>query len=128
MSADGNRPPTVVRTERGLSIAGTRITLYAIMDYITAGYSRQYIRDLYRLTDEQIDDVLRYIDEHRAQVEDEYQQVLHQAEEERRYWEERNRERFARIAAMPPRTDFPEARAKLAKIKAELERRGDGAH
>ena len=30
------RQPTVVRTERGLSIAGTRITLYQIMDYLKA--------------------------------------------------------------------------------------------
>ena len=124
---DRNREPTVVRTSRGLSINGTRITLYAIMDYVTAGFSREYIRDIYRLTDAQIDDVLRYIGEHRAQVEEEYQEVLRQAEEERRYWEERYRELFARIASMPPRTDFPEARAKLAAIKAELEHRDDGA-
>ena len=29
---------TVVRTSRGLSIAGTRITLYDVMDYLTAGW------------------------------------------------------------------------------------------
>jgi len=31
--------PTVVRTNRGLCIAGTRITLYQIMDYIRANES-----------------------------------------------------------------------------------------
>jgi uncharacterized protein (DUF433 family) len=122
MTDDGNRPPTVVRTERGLSIAGTRITLYAIMDYVVADFSREYIRDIYRLTDEQIDDVLRYIAEHKEQVEAEYRQVLRQAEESRRYWEERNHERFAAIAAMPPRTDHPEARARLAAAKAKRQR------
>ena len=127
MTDDANGQPIVVRASRGLSINGTRITLYAIMDYVTGGFSREYIRDIYQLTDEQIDGVLRYIDAHRAKVEEEYQQVLQQAEEERRYWEERNRELFARIAAMPPRTDFPEARAKLAAIKAELGHRDDGA-
>lgn len=30
--------PTVIRTSRGLSIAGTRITLYSIMDYLYAGW------------------------------------------------------------------------------------------
>jgi len=119
MTDDGNRPPTVVRTERGLSIAGTRITLYAIMDYVTAGRSAEYIRDMYSLTDEQIADVMQYIAQHREEVEREYQEVLEYAEEERRYWEERNRERFAEIAAMPPRTDYPEARAKLAAAKAK---------
>jgi hypothetical protein len=28
--------PVVVRTERGLSISGTRTTLYQVMDYIKA--------------------------------------------------------------------------------------------
>jgi len=35
---------TVVRTERGLSIAGTRITLYDVMDYITAGWPPRLIQ------------------------------------------------------------------------------------
>ncbi len=119
MTEDGNRPPTVVRTSRGLSIAGTRITLYAIMDHVGAGAWREYIRDIYRLTDEQIDDVLRYIDEHRAEVEEEYRQVLEYAEEERRYWEERNRERLAAIARMPPRPEHAAIWAKLNAARAE---------
>ena len=35
---------TIIRTERGLTIAGTRITLYQIMDYIHANYPRHLIR------------------------------------------------------------------------------------
>jgi phage terminase Nu1 subunit (DNA packaging protein) len=119
MSADTSRNPIVVRTERGLSISGTRKTLYQVMDYIKAGRPTTLIRDVMKLTDEEIDGVMQYIAEHRAEVEAEYQQVLKDAEEERRYWEERNRERFAQIAALPPRTDYPEARAKLAAAKAK---------
>lgn len=119
MTDDTGRQPTVVRTERGLSIAGTRKTLYQVMDYVTEGWPPKLIRDWMDLTDEQIAGVMQYIAEHRAEVEAEYRQVLEQAEEERRYWEERNRERFAQIAAMPPRTDYPEARAKLAAAKAK---------
>ena len=125
MSDDGNRQPTVVRTERGLSIRGTRITLYDIMDYVKQDWPPKLIRDWFDLTDEQINGVMQYIAEHRAEVEREYQEVLEYAEEERRYWEERNRERFAQIAAMPPRTDFPEARAKLAAIKAKFQHHDD---
>ena len=121
MTDDTNRPPTVVRTGRGLTIAGTRKTLYQVMDYVTEGWPPTLIRDWMDLTDEQIADVMQYIAEHRAEVEAEYQQVLEYAEEERRYWEERNRERFARIATMPPGTDHAEARAKLAALKAELD-------
>ena len=36
---------TVIRTSRGLSVAGTRITLYIITDYIKAGWTPKLIRD-----------------------------------------------------------------------------------
>ena len=109
---------TVVRTGRGLSIAGTRITLYNIMDGVTAGWPPKLIRDRFDLTDQQLTDVLDYIAEHRSEVEAEYKMVLQQAEETRRYWDERNRERFARIAALPPKPEQAVIRAKLAAAKA----------
>ncbi len=116
---DGDRPRTVVRTERGLTIAGTRKTLYQVMDYVTAGWPPKLIRDRMDLTDEETRDVMQYIADHRADVEAEYQQVLALADERHRYWDERNRELFARLAAMPPGTDHREARAKLAAAQAE---------
>jgi uncharacterized protein (DUF433 family) len=112
--------PTVVRTDRGLSIAGTRITLYHVMDYVQAGRSSDEIRDAFNLTDQQITDVMAYIGQHRATVEAEYQQVLQEAEEIRRYWEERNRERLAEIASLPPRPEQAAIRAKLAAEKRRL--------
>lgn len=119
MSEGNNGQPIVIRTERGLTIAGTRKTLYQVMDCVTEDWPPKLIRDWLDLTDAQIEGVMRYIAEHRAEVEAEYQEVLRQAEEDRRYWEERNRDRFAQIAALPPRTDFPEARAKLAVARAQ---------
>jgi hypothetical protein len=119
MSTDAHHQPTVVRTQRGLSIAGTRKTLYQVMDYVTAGWPPMLIRDWMDLTDAQIADVMQYIADHRAEVEAEYQLVLQQAEEHRRYWEERNRDHYARIASLPSATDHPEARAKLAALKAK---------
>ena len=115
-----NHQPTVVRTDRGLSIAGTRITLYAIMDYVTNGWPPKLIRDVYDLTDVQICDVMNYIAEHRAEIEAEYQQVVQDAEEERKHWEEYNRERFARIAAMPPKPELAARRAKMQAKKLSL--------
>jgi uncharacterized protein (DUF433 family) len=112
--------PTVVRTERGLSIAGTRITLYDVMDYVTAGWSPAQIQECLRLSDRQLADVLEFIETHREEVEAEYQLVLKQAEEHRRFWEARNRERFAQIAAMPPKPGQEEIRAKLDAWKAKL--------
>ena len=86
---------TVVRTERGLTVKGTRLTLYAIMDEIKENNSLKNIRDIYELTDGEMLDILDYIHLHRAEVEAEYQEVLRSSEESRRYWEERNRDRFA---------------------------------
>jgi uncharacterized protein (DUF433 family) len=108
---------TVVRTERGLTIAGTRITLYDVMDYVIAGWPPKLIRDRLELTDRQISDVTAYIADHRAEVEAEYQTVLQDAEEIRHYWEERNRERFARIAAQPPKPELTLIHQKLAEWK-----------
>jgi uncharacterized protein (DUF433 family) len=111
---------TVVRTERGLSIAGTRITLYQLMDYIKAGQPTSMIRDLFRLSDEQMTGVLEYIARHPEQVEQEYQEVLRQAEENRAYWEERNRERLLAISKQPPSPGKEALHAKLKKRKSEL--------
>ena len=120
MNDSQNFKPTVVRTNRGLSIVGTRITLYQIMDHLKANYSPEMIRDLFRLTIRQTADVLAYIEQHREEIEVEYQQVLKDAEEERKYWEERNRERFAQIAAMPAKPGQEKLRAKLQETKKRL--------
>ena len=34
MTSVSNGQPSIIRTERGLIIAGTRITLYDVMDYL----------------------------------------------------------------------------------------------
>lgn len=110
--------PTIIRTEGGLSISGTRITLYDILGYPHAGWTTERTRDILRLSDAQMTVALDHIAAHRDAVEAEYQQVLRDAEEVRRYWEERNRERLAQIAAMPPTPGTEAVRAKLAEYRA----------
>ena len=112
--------PTVIRTSRGLSIAGTRITLYSLLDYLHAGWPPHLIRDEFNLTNPQITEVMQYIETHRDEVETEYQAVLQQAEENRQYWEAQNKEHRARIAALPPKPGQEELRAKLQAAKAKL--------
>lgn len=114
----------IIRTERGLTLAGTRITLYDVMDYVRAEYPPKFIRSMLNLTDEQINAALSYIEANRAGVEAEYQTVLREAEESRQYWEERNREHFARIAAMPPK---PGREALWAKLQAQKARHASKA-
>jgi uncharacterized protein (DUF433 family) len=112
--------PTVSRTSRGLSIKGTRITLYSILDYLHAGWPPHLIRDEFNLTDRQISEVMEYVETHSDEVEREYQMVLQQAEESRQYWEARNKERLTKIAALPPKPGQAELRAKLQAAKDKL--------
>lgn len=119
MTSAANKRSSIIRTERGLTIAGTRITLYDVMDYLKAQYPPKFIRDAFNLTDEQIHAALSYIEAHQAELEVEYQDILKTAEENRQYWEEQNRDRFARIAAAPPRPGYEAARAKLQERRAQ---------
>lgn len=121
MAMVSNEQPIIIRTERGLTISGTRITIYDVMDYLKAQYPPKFIRDAFNLTDGQIYAALSYIEEHKAKVEAEYQEILQAAEETRQYWEERNRERFARIAAAPPRPGYEAVRAKLQERRVHRE-------
>jgi len=93
---------SIVRTEQGLSIVGTRVTLYHIMDCSKAEWPPKLIQDSFDLTEQQVADALEYINTHRESVEAEYQAMLRQADEIRAYWEERNRERLEKIAMLPP--------------------------
>lgn len=47
-------------------------------------------------------------------------QALPGSEEIREYWEAKNRDRFARIAAMPPKPGQEAIRAKIQAHKAKL--------
>ncbi len=121
MTSHLNEPVAIIRTERGLTIAGTRITLYDVMDYVAEQYPPKFIRAMLSLSDHQMNSALSYIDAHRAEVEAEYQIVLKEAEELRQYYEEQNRDRMAHIAAKLPRSGTEEIRAKLRAERAKLE-------
>lgn len=114
-----NGRSAIIRTERGLTIVGTRITLYDVMDFLKAQYPPKLIRDKFNLTDKQIKAALSYLEANRTQVETEYQEVLHTREEIRQYWEERNREHFAQIAVMPRKPGQEALWAKLEEQKAK---------
>ncbi|NJK68230.1 MAG: DUF433 domain-containing protein [Microcoleus sp. CSU_2_2] len=124
MTTIPNEQTAIIRTERGLTIAGTRITIYDIMDYVTAQYPPKFIRGLFDLKEEQINAALTYIEANRAAVEAEYQIVLKEAEELRLYYEEKNRDLIARIAAQPPRPGTEAIWEKLRAAKAKREAKG----
>lgn len=125
MTPASNGQAAIIRTERGLTISGTRITLYDVMDYVTAQYPPKFIRGLFNLTDEQINAALAYIETNRTEVEAEYQIVLKEAEELRQYYEERNRGLITQLTTKPPKPGMEAAWEKLqaqkAKHQAQLE-------
>ena len=120
MTLAANGQATIIRTERGLTISGTRLTVYDVMDFLKAQYPPKLIQDKFNLTDAQINAALSYIEANPTQLETEYQEVLQTRAEIRQYWEERNRERFARIAKMPHK---PEQEALWAKLEEQKARR-----
>lgn len=112
----------IIRTERGLTIAGTRITLYQFMDYLNDAHSPQSFRNYFpQITDEQFDAAILYINGNRTEVEAEYQIVLKQGEENRQYWEDRNREHFADISLIPSKPGKEALWEKLRVQKAKHE-------
>jgi uncharacterized protein (DUF433 family) len=72
MSDKSTTTPLVVETSRGPCIAGTRITLYAIMDYLKSGLSHAVIQQDFLLSDEQLRAVLQYLAAHREELEYQY--------------------------------------------------------
>jgi uncharacterized protein (DUF433 family) len=119
MTPGSNGQASITRTDRGLAIAGTRITLYDVMDYVTAQYPPKFIQGLFNLTDEQINAAFAYIEANRAEVEAEYQIVLRDAEELQQYYEEQNRDLIARLAVQPPKPGMEAAWEKLQAQKAK---------
>lgn len=121
MTSTTHNPLLIIRTERGLTVAGTRITLYDVMDYWLAQYPPQFIRSLFDFTEDQMNAALAYIEANRSEVEREYQLVLQQAEENRHYWEDRHRELIDQAAHRLPQPGRELLWEKLRAQKAQHE-------
>jgi len=104
--------PLIQETPRGPSIAGTRITIYSVMDYLKLGLSRNYTKASFRISDEEFDAVVEYIEQHKEQAERDYARILQREAEARARSEQIRRER----SPFPP--DMPlEEREKLMREK-----------
>ncbi|MEM9008462.1 MAG: DUF433 domain-containing protein [Cyanobacteria bacterium P01_F01_bin.86] len=120
MTATSNGKVAIIRTERGLTIAGSRITIYDVMSHLIAGWPPKLIMNWLPLTEEELNAVLSYLDTNRTEVEAEYQSVLQATQAMREYWEDKNRERLAQIAKLPPKPGQEDIYAKLQAWKAKL--------
>jgi uncharacterized protein (DUF433 family) len=70
------REPAIIDRGRGPEIAGTRITFFDVMDYLTDGWHRDRIATLFRLSSRHVQVAIDYIESHRAEVEAEYQRII----------------------------------------------------
>jgi uncharacterized protein (DUF433 family) len=68
--------PTIIDRGRGPEIAGTRITVYTILDYLQAGWHHTAIAALFRISSEEVRAAVQYIEEHKEDVLRENQKIL----------------------------------------------------
>jgi uncharacterized protein (DUF433 family) len=66
----------IIERGRGPEIAGTRITVYDILDYYKSGWHRDLIADQFDLSSRQVEVAIRYIEDHREEVMAAYQKIL----------------------------------------------------
>jgi uncharacterized protein (DUF433 family) len=66
----------IIDRGRGPEIAGTRITVYDVLDYHKSGWHRDMIADTLELSSQQVEVAIRYIEEHRDEVMADYQEML----------------------------------------------------
>jgi uncharacterized protein (DUF433 family) len=96
--------PRVVDRGDGPKIAGTRITVYTVLDYLRAGRTRDWIAALLNLSSAQVQAAMDYIRDHDTQVNAEYETIV------------------ARIAKGNSAQVEEQLRANRAKVQARLSR------
>lgn len=112
-------PGIVRRTDRGLCIAGTRISLYLVMDYLRAGWPSHLIRHWLGLSEEEFNNALSYIESHQAQFEAEYEAVVKNAEAREQHYRERARQIRGGLQRPNLTPEQAAALSRLAALKRE---------
>jgi uncharacterized protein (DUF433 family) len=66
----------IINRGRGPEIAGSRITVFDILDYLQEGWPTAEIARLFHLNTSQVDAAIRYIELHKDEVMEDYQRIL----------------------------------------------------
>lgn len=107
--------PLIVETSRGPCIAGTRITVFSVMDYLKSEWSRDTVKQIMGISDEQLDAVLAYITRHKEAVEHEYATIVRRSEARRASYEKLFHDRSPFPPHMPLEEWVIRLRQKLAE-------------
>lgn len=108
----------IINRGRGPEIAGTRITVYDVLDYLQAGWRYDQIADLFRLPPDDIQAAIQYIEDHKEAVMTTYQQIL--ARHRNVQYPPEVEEKLAR--------NRQKVQAKLAEIRARQQVESGNAH
>ncbi|MCL4205870.1 MAG: DUF433 domain-containing protein [Pirellulaceae bacterium] len=68
--------PRIVDRGDGPKIAGTRITVYTVLDYLRAGRTQDWIAAMLNLSSQQVQAAIDYIHAHSDVVNAEYERIL----------------------------------------------------
>jgi len=117
--------PLIEETPRGPSIAGTRITVYSVMDYLKGDWDRDFVKRVMVITDEQLDAVLEYIAQHKEEVERDYQRILRRSEELRAHYKKIQMERSPFPPDMPEEEKRTLMRQRIAEMKKATQAKDD---
>ncbi|MEM9091492.1 MAG: DUF433 domain-containing protein [Cyanobacteria bacterium P01_F01_bin.53] len=112
--------PNIVRTERGLTISGTKTTLYDVLDYLQAQYPPIKIREKLKLSKAQINAAFAYIEAYRSELDAEYREILQMAENNLSYLETHRHKRLVPAVAISNELDQAALRVKLQAWKNKL--------
>jgi uncharacterized protein (DUF433 family) len=66
----------IIDRGRGPEIAGTRLTVYDVVDYLQEGWRYDQIAGLFRLPPDDIQTAIKYIEDHKEDVIAAYRQIL----------------------------------------------------
>jgi hypothetical protein len=91
-------PGIVRRSDRGLCVAGTKVSLFSIMDSLKSGSTEALFVGA-GLTEEQLRLAQDYIDANREQFETAYEKYVRDGEEMERYYREREQQRREELKA-----------------------------
>jgi uncharacterized protein (DUF433 family) len=96
--------PAIIDRGRGPEIAGTRITVFHVLEYQRAGMHRDAIAVSLGLSSDQVEAALDFIREHAREVGREYEKIRKRIERGNPAWiEEKLRESHAKLEAFRKR-------------------------
>jgi uncharacterized protein (DUF433 family) len=108
-------PARIIDRGRGPEIEGTRVTVYVVFEYVQAGRAPEWIAGNLRVSVEQVQAAMKFIEEHKDEVESAYKKAQERIEQGNPEWADRrlteNRVKFeAFVKQCRERNGSPEAR------------------